>query len=117
MKYVLRALLLLIVAMMFAGCDSDGENYMLIAYQTTVNDELQYIQINDLDNHNGVYSDEKNNRIYCQVGDDEVITLPTETQWVLQDSPAIEIDVEAICLMGQEKFDKFVELFDLVTEP
>ena len=109
-------ILTVLFVLLVVSCKTDGEAYMAITYQTE--ETVEYINIIDDSAHNGIYADEENNQIYCQKGTDLVVKLPVETQWNENFNTAnIEMEVEAICALGQEKFDQFLQPFNLIQLP
>lgn len=113
MKFQRILVLLVICGLLLAACGQDGIAYMSIAYQTA-GSGVESISVKDTIDGNGFYVDEGRALIYCNVGPDDIVKLPPETQKDYISDAGIEIKVEAVCLMGQEKFDKFLELFQLV---
>ncbi len=111
MKFPKFLVLLTVATLLLAACGPDGASSGYIPYQLGAS--TQHIRVNDRISGNGIYADTTNNRLYCQQGPDKVIQLPSDTTWNDAPSSNIEVDVEVICSMGQEKFDEFLQLFQL----
>lgn len=114
-RLVLFLLTVICSTFLLASCKSDGDCFTSVAYQTE--NGIEHININDGSKVNGIYYDLVNKELYCREGPDKVIELPVETYGGSEDFANIELEVEAICIMGQEKFDKFLQLFEIIQEP
>lgn len=104
--------LLGILGTLLLACTSDGRAYLYIPFRKG-NNEVATIRIVDDYQFNSIHVNFTIKQVFC--GDGSVIQLPEETLDYEVEYDDVEIDVRTVCEMGQEKFDTFLSVFELVS--
>ena len=113
MKTLARVVLVFVLFAFLSACsqDSDGTGHLVVPFNSGSSTSIyRYVQVDDIFSSNRIYLDQVNFAIYCDKGPDKVILLPQSAKRVNVSFPYVAIRVEAVCEMGQERFDKLVLL-------